>query len=213
MNGRRCRGVARHHLLWTLLAVALGLVIGLSFVRRAGERVLPPTPLSYLPGFVLENRDGRELGLRDLVGAPWVADFIFTRCPGPCPRMTQVMAALGTRLPAGVRRVSFTVDPEFDTAEVLAAYAADFSAPPDWYFLTGSRQAIWELSIAGFKLGVAEGGEGAPAEQGPIVHSTRFVLVDGEGGVVGYYDGFEEQDQARLVADAKALLSAATGTR
>lgn len=207
MSVRSSRSLARP-VLWSVLAVVLGLVIGLNVVRRAGETALPPAPLSYLPGFVLENRDGQDAGLKDLAGSPWVADFIFTRCPGPCPRMTQVMADLGPKLPAGVRRVSFTVDPEYDTAPVLDAYAQGFAAPADWYFLTGPREAIWELATAGFKLGVAAAGAGGPEEQGPIVHSTRLVLVDGEGGIVGYYDAFDDQGLKRLVADARALIQA-----
>lgn len=162
--------------------------------------------LSALPRFLLTDQHGREQGLNDLIGAPWVADFIFTRCPGPCPMMSKRMGQLGERLPTGVRRVSFTVDPEHDTPEVLRAYAERWGASEGWLFLTGTRQALWELSELGFKMGVAEG-TGRPEEQGPIIHSTRFVLVDADGVIRGYYDAFESPELDRLVADAQALMA------
>ena len=162
--------------------------------------------LSYLPGFLLTNRDGREIRLDQLTGSPWVADFIFTRCPGPCPLMTRKLAELGERLPPGVRRVTFTVDPEHDTPAVLQAYAERFHAPADWLFLSGEREAIWDLSVTGFKLGVAPAEGGGPPEQGPIIHSTRLVLVDGDGGIRGYYDPFDRDETDRLVAELRALL-------
>ncbi len=194
-------------LLWGVLAVALGSATALALWKRGQPIPSPPPKLSYLPGFVLVNRDGREVTLASLSTAPWVADFIFTRCPGPCLKMSQEMAALGSKLPPGVRRVSFTVDPDYDTPEVLAEYAARYGAGDDWLFLAGTREAIWELSVDGFKLGVARATEGAPEEQGPIVHSTRFVLVDREGGIRGYYDAFEKAQVKRLLADLEALLT------
>jgi len=150
--------------------------------------------------------------LEDLRGAPWVADFIFTRCRGPCPLMTRRMAELGEVLPGEVRRVSFTVDPEHDSPEVLAEYAERYEAPRSWLFLTGPRPRMWELAVEGFKLGVAFSG-GAPNDHGLITHSTRFVLVDAEGRIRGYYDGFEKEERRRLVAEARAVLAEGVGGR
>lgn len=193
--------------LWSLLLVSLLAVVAATVVTRARRAPPPASPpvYSYLPGFVLVNRDGREVSLGDLVGKPWVADFIFTSCPGPCPLMTAKMAALGDELPPGVRRVSFTVDPEVDTPAVLDAYARRFGAPEDWLFLTGPRAAIWELARDGFKLGVAPAAAGAPPDQGSVIHSTKFVLVDREGGIRGYYDGLDALDVGRLLGEARAV--------
>ncbi len=207
-NRRLARG-----LLWGLLAVVLAAVVTVALWRKTTRAApVPPPKLSYLPGFVLTNHDGREVTLADLSTAPWVADFIFTRCPGPCLKMSQEMAALGRALPPEVRRVSFTVDPDYDTPQVLAEYAARFRAADDWLFLTGSREAIWELSADGFKLAVAPATDEAPPEaaaneQGPIVHSTRFVLVDRDGAIRGYYDAFEPLEVHRLLADLQAVLA------
>ena len=194
-------------LLWILLFASLIAVVAATVITRARRALPVPSPraYSYLPGFVLTNRDGREVTLVDLAGAPFVADFIFTSCPGPCPLMTARMAELGGRLPKGTRRVSITVDPSFDTPEVLDAYARRFGAGEDWLFLTGPREAIWELARDGFKLGVAESAPGSPPEQGAFIHSTKFVLVDAEGGIRGYYDGLEPEELERLAVDAKAI--------
>jgi protein SCO1/2 len=204
MNTPFLRPVLRG-LLWGLLGTVL-LLLGVLAVRSRAGRSAPPPVLAALPGFLLTDQQGREVRLDQLAGRPWIADFIFTRCPGPCPLMTRKMAELRPRLPAGVRRVSFTVDPDYDTSEILAAYAARFGAGADWLFLTGPRQAIWELSVTGFKLGLAEA-EGLPEEQGPIVHSTRFVLVDGEGRIRGYYDAFEPPEIERLLRELRAVLA------
>ena len=163
--------------------------------------------MSEVPEFSLINRDGRAVTLRDLAGAPWVADFVFTRCPATCPMMTARMARLNRDLPADlpVRLVSFSVDPEHDTPEVLERYAQSFQAPDRWLFLTGDREQILQLSEKGFKLGVAmELPPGTDAPE-PIVHSTRFVLVDGEGRIRGYYDAFDEESMERLERDLAAL--------
>jgi len=176
----------------------------------AADRPEPPPEISALPDFELTNRDGRSVRLADLDGEIWVADFIFTRCGGVCPRMTERMMRLetsvgGTRL----RRVSISVDPTFDTPDVLAAYAEAFRiTDTDWLFLTGERDAIYELTVGGFKLAVDD----EPPPQSthpdePILHSNRFVLVDRRGTIRGYYDPFRPEELQRLLRDANQLSS------
>jgi len=117
--------------------------------------------------------------------------------------MTDEMRKLADALPMEIRLVSFTVDPTRDTPRVLAAYAAEHGATSDrWLFLTGDRQALYDLCIKGFKLPLDTEG-GTPAE--PIAHSTRFVLVDKQGAIRGYYSGIERDELKRLATDAKRL--------
>ena len=196
----------RRIVLWAVLvAVLLGVAVAAGWSRFA--RTTPPPILGQVPPFALTNRDGRPVTLASLAGSPWIADFVFTRCAASCPMMTARLARLGKELPAGeqVRRVSFTVDPVHDTPEVLARYAATFHAPADWLFLTGSEPDLHRLSRAGFKLAidVPKGDAGSAVE--PILHSTRFVLVDGEGRIRGYYDGEDGEAMGRLVRDLKAI--------
>jgi protein SCO1/2 len=198
-------GSMRRGLIWGLLVVALLAVTAATIVQRR-HRSEPPPDLGQVPAFALTNRDGRPVRLADLAGQPWIADFVFTRCPASCPMMTARMARLNGDLPTDlpVRLVSFSVDPVHDTPAVLQAYAAKYGATERWLFLTGPLEEIRRLSVDGFKLGF----DPAPApgtSDEPVVHSTRFVLVDGEGHIRGYYDGFDKESVAKLKDDVRAL--------
>jgi protein SCO1/2 len=98
------------------------------------------------------------------------------------------------------------VDPAHDTPEVLAAYARRAGAGPDWLFLTGERDALFRLAIEGFKLGVEElpPDRQSPGD-GPFLHSSHFVLVDGRGRVRGYYDSTGEEALRRLRRDLRTV--------
>lgn len=200
---------------WGLLAAAM-LAVAVTAVMAprwraapAGSWPLPPV-LGEVPAFELVNRDGGRVTGRDLLGAPWVADFIFTRCSLSCPRMTARMVQLPRMLSASgglVRRVSFSVDPDFDTPAVLQQYADSWGIEdPRWLFLTGAREAVEVLVREGFRLAVdasPPAGQASPLE--PILHSTRFVLVDAAGAIRGYYDVARGEELARLARDLAAL--------
>lgn len=192
----------RRALAWTLLGLAT-LAAGALYLR---ERLRPPLPvIATLPHFALTERDGTEIGLAELAGAPWVADFVFTRCQLVCPRLTEKMAELRGRLGsvAAARSVSISVDPEFDTPEVLARYAAERGiAGRDWLFLTGEKEAVRGLIRNGFLLPVEDTPEVA---QMPVMHSNRFVLVDSEGRIRGMYLPLEPGELDRLLDDLAAL--------
>lgn len=197
-------GAVRRGLIWGVLIAAL-VVVGLLALRGVGQRREPPPVLGTLPAFSLVDQARRPVGLGELAGKPWVADLVFTRCVLVCPRMTAAMARLDRRLPEDeVGLVSISVDPAHDTPEVLAAFAAKHEASERWRFLTGDPAAVRSLAVQGFKLGVADN----PAETDPgmaITHSDRFVLVDSEGRVRGYYDAFDPASMERLDRDLAAL--------
>lgn len=196
----------RRLLLWAFLIAALVAVVVATFwSRRWSVASSAPAVLFELPDFALRNRDGATVTLASLRGEPFVAGFIFTRCGGVCPRITEQMIRLQTLVqhPSLLRRVSFTVDPEYDTPEVLAAYARDHGIRDDrWLFLTGDAAGIRSLVHDGFKLAVENSGT---AEE-PIVHSTRLVLVDRRGRVRGYYEAFEEEAIGKLLSDLRAVM-------
>ena len=157
-----------------------------------------------IPDFSLTDQSDMTVTLADLKGKVWVADFVFTNCGGTCPMMTDKMRRLQQGLPAEIRMVSISVDPERDTPQALAAYAKEHGATRErWLFLTGDKQSLYDLCVKGFKLPLDDSG-GTVAE--PITHSTRFVLVDKQGVIRGYYGATEEEDMKRLDADAKKLL-------
>jgi len=194
----------RRSLLWGVLVAALLAVAGAA-VWQIVRRPEPPPVLGNVPDFTLTNRDGKTIRRADLAGAPWIADFIFTRCGASCPMMSLRMARLERELPRylGARFVSFSVDPGYDTPKVLEEYAESFGAPGRWLFLTGDKGAIHRLSREGFKLAVDDTTPVSKDE--PILHSTRFVLVDGESRIRGYYDGFDEESVKQLMRDVEAL--------
>jgi protein SCO1/2 len=196
----------RRSLLWGLLILTL-IVIAAAAVLRM-RRPEPPPVMGQVPDFTLVNRDGRTVHRADLAGRPWIADFIFTRCPASCPMMTARMARLDRELPGDLelRLVSFSVDPEHDTPAVLERYAESFKASVRWLFLTGNGEQIYRLSKEGFKLGVDAAPQTGGAETAePILHSTRFVLVDGEGRIRGYYDAFDAESMKGLTRDLQAI--------
>lgn len=172
----------------------------------AGED-LGTHPLALGP-FRLIERSGRAVSETDLAGRVWVADFIFTRCPSSCPRITAVMRDLQARFGGtGVRLVSVSVDPEHDRPDVLDTFARRFGAEPDrWWFLTGPGPVVADLIRERFRLGVvASSPEEQAAGAESITHSTRLALVDRGNRVVGYFDADDPAAVARLVKRARGL--------
>lgn len=167
-------------------------IITLTLMRPLLRHQPPPPPVvGQLPPFELRDARGRAFGNAQLEGHVHVVNFIFTRCASICPLLTQAMARLQQRYDEegveGVRLLSITVDPEYDTPEKLAEYAAQHGANSErWSFLTGDPGAVSNLVVQGFKtpLGPAENAGGLM----DIAHSGKFVLVDGNGGIRGYYD-------------------------
>lgn len=197
----------KRKLAWILLVAALA-IVGAVAIHHRLTRPDPPPVLHELPDFRLTNRDGRTITRADLLGKPWIADFIFTRCEVSCPLMTQRMKALTRRLEGygEVNYVSITVDPDHDTPEVLEAYAKKNEAPPNWLFLTGPRDDVFRLSREGFLLGIdLNPPPGATAPGEPILHSTRFVLIDGKGRMRGSYEAFSDTTVDRIKRDLEGL--------
>lgn len=167
--------------------------------------------LGAVPAFRLTRESGVPFGSTELEGKVVIADFVFTSCGSVCPRLTRRMLDLQARVPRlgeGVMLASFSVDPENDTPAVLAAYARDAEADPGkWVFLTGELGAVQEVVKKGFKLGMGKLAAGASAEghEGGVFHAERFVLLDRERRIRGYYRN-EDDDVARLVRDATRLL-------
>ena len=157
-----------------------------------------------VPLFQLINQNGQPFGSAQLNGKIWIADFIFTTCPGPCPMISTRMSELQKPLEkTDVHLVSFTVDPARDTPRVLLGYAEKLQAEPGrWDFLTGAQSTIYNLSEKGFKLAVSDGSE----EIGRPVHSTRMILVDRHGKIRGYYDATEADAVTKVLADTSHLL-------
>lgn len=174
-------------------------VPALAFALAACSRRAPLEVFGDVPHFELTAQNGQAFDSSVLAGKIWVADFIYTTCPGPCPRMTSQMHQVQQAVSklGDIRLVSFTIDPAEDTPKVLAAYAQVHGASPAmWYFLTGAVPTIEMLDRDAFKLGTIDG---------TLQHSTRFVLVDRQGRIRGYYDTSDPSSIPKVIADVKAL--------
>ena len=189
-------------------ALALMMTVGLLLVWRWGHRPGPPLPvLAEPPEFTLLDQSGATVTRGALAGKPFVADVVFTRCQTVCPALTRKMARLGSQLPAGVGRVSFSVDPARDTPAVLQEYARQHGASDDWRFLTGDEAQIHRVVVGGMKLGLAPTPPDDPSyAREPVTHSTKLVLVDARGRVRGYYDAFDDGSVGTLLRDAERLV-------
>ena len=190
-------------LIWVVLGVIIIAiaVVNLWSVFGTKPEVLTEAVAINVPDFSLTNQQGESLGLSDMAGKIWIADFIFTNCPTICPAMTQEMARLQSEFVADpVYFVSFSVDPERDTADILSRYAKAYGADDRrWHFLTGDKAHIYQLAEKGFSL--AAGHKGSE-----ILHSTRFVLVKPDRNIHDHYDSRSKPAMIRLRRDIKTLL-------
>ncbi|NBZ96619.1 MAG: SCO family protein [Proteobacteria bacterium] len=168
---------------WVIAFALAGILIfGASRLFKSSERhdVDAMPPIGEIPSFRFTTQEGKVLTKEDLLGKIWVADFVFTRCSGPCPIMTSRMAELAKGLAKArdVRLVSITVDPEHDTPAVLSEYSGRMLADPSkWIFLTGPKQEIDDFARKGMFQVLAYDKKGIPT------HSTRFLVIDREGKI------------------------------
>jgi protein SCO1/2 len=194
-------------ILWGVFLLVAALIAGaeLYLIKKSKKRPVRELPvLAQVPDFSFTTETGETLTKKDLLGKIWIADFIFTRCAGPCPVMTEKMRQLqtATRLLAKgeVHLVSVTVDPTHDTPAVLSAYGGRIGSNPDrWSFLTGDPAKIENFVTKGMLLGLSKDGAGLP------VHTQKFVLVDREGYVRAYHDLDDPALVSAIVADIDSL--------
>jgi protein SCO1/2 len=182
-------------LLWGgLFLGAAAIFLAILFAQFKLQTMLgKPLPvLGQVADFTLTNQDGKAVSLADLRGHVWVADIIFTRCPGPCLKMTRQMKDLQAALPPSnpARFVTLTTDPSFDSPPVLKTFAGRFDADlTSWMFLTGPRNEISKLASGSLKLTALENPpDKRPSPLDLFVHSTIFVVVDKHAQLRGVFE-------------------------
>lgn len=163
--------------------------------------------LAPIGPFQFLDQDGDPFIRSDLDGKIWVVDFVFTRCGGPCPRMTENLRSISMAFEGDddVRFLTISVDPEFDTPEVLKEYARRYRADTSrWKFVSGDKAATYQLAAGSFFLPVED-----PEDTDQIIHSTRFVILSRDARPVAYHDEqANENVQESVIASvrkAKAL--------
>jgi protein SCO1/2 len=163
----------------------------------------------------LVNQLGDSVDLYDIQNRVIVADFFFTRCPSICPKMTANMAKLQRSFSHNnkdgrkvidssiVKFLSFSIDPERDSVPVLRRYADKFGVDHDnWWMLTGNKKTIYDFALNELKLGLVDG-EGVDTS---FIHSEKFVLLDKDFVVRGYYNGLDTTTLSSLAKDIGLLM-------
>lgn len=175
------------------------------FTLAFASSMFVPPHYGDIADFSFLERNGQKIERKDLLGKIWIADFIFTRCGGPCPLITSRMSALQKELLPAVQFVSFTVDPTYDTPRILARYAESYGAEKDrWYFLTGDKKELYQLIRGSFYIGIEENKAAKNIDE-EFIHSLHFVLVDPKGQIRSYYIATDPDDLKRIPRDVKML--------
>lgn len=200
-------------MVYSILRLGLPVIVALSvvifFLPGQLHRNAKLGRYAAVPPFSLTERSGKTITNHDLEGKIWVADFIFTTCPGPCPIISAKMAGLQQKLAGDnrVQLVSFTVNPRDDTPAVLAAYADHFGADPQrWWFLTGPEKPLYDLIHHGFFQSI-EDNHGKQLQPGQYLvgHSTYVALVDPQGFIRGFYNGLNDEELTSLFEGIRQL--------
>lgn len=188
---------------WHLL---IGMTVILLLLNACNKLPIDTNMSEDVAEFSFTTQDNETLSLDDLHGEWWIADFIFTNCETVCLPMTSNLSKLQKELEArnlSVQFVSFSVDPDYDTPEVLREYGQQYEANFDtWSFLTGyDFQTIKELSIKSFRALLKEPEYG----DDQVMHDTRFFLVNPEGKVIKGYDGVKSDSIDEILNDISIL--------
>lgn len=205
-------------LLGVALALPAAVIIALVQQRRAAH-ALPE--YWTVPPFGLIDQDSALFRHTDLAGHAWLVSFAYTNCPDVCPLVTQRMAQLRDLLLrrgelGSIRLLTISVDPQRDSPAVLRAYAQQFRASkPNWFFLTGQPDSVFNLVLQGFKLSLTHPAEHGNLEQAHqhaaaaanymVAHSDRIVLVDRQRMVRGTYELSNPGAQQELERDLRRL--------
>lgn len=173
-----------------------------------GGKEITDTVWHKVRNLTLTNQLGNEVSLDDLQGKVIVANFFFTRCPSICPSLTMNMKRLQNTLKLKdvtrkidttfVQFLSFSVDPQRDSAVQLKKYADRYGVNHDvWWMLTGDKKTIYDFALQEVKLSAIDG-EGIDSN---FIHTERFVLLDRDRVVRGYYNGLDSMAMADLAGD------------
>lgn len=200
-------------LVWGFLAAVI-LAIGALYLKSPpGQPQDSPkklVPFSVIQDFNLTNQLGERVTLADLKGKVWIADIIFTRCGGPCPKMTANLAPLQQEWKdnPNVKMVTLTTDPGADTPAVMKKYAEHFGADPKkWLFLTGAKEEIVALAVDGLKLTAMDNPpETREKPEDLFIHSTISVVIDKQGRAVGTFETMEPDFKAGIIGAVNQLL-------
>ncbi len=193
------------------------LIFGIWAVPKIVNRFSQPdlVVIGQVPDYSFTDQNGKTITNKDYKGKVYVVEFFFTTCPSICPIMNDNMMKIQNKFFGNPKLgiASITINPEYDTPQVLKEYAQKHAiSNPNWHFLTGDKQKIYDLANKGFNLYVGENSE----VEGGFEHSGFFALIDQDGNIrsrkdkqgnpIIYYNGLEEEGVQMIIEDIKKLL-------
>jgi protein SCO1/2 len=202
------------HFLWLFLGLSIIGILAAYMLKtyqqnsRISQKQLPI--LRIISPFQLTNQNHQPIDNTIFKDKISLVCFAFTRCPGPCPavlqRVEQFQTPFKRALPY-VQLITITVDPDYDTPDVLKHYSHSFNADPAiWSFLTGDKEEARRVVEKDFSLPVADNPPDKQDEHGAVLHSTRLALVDTQGRIREYYDAFDPELFPKVLQDVGLLL-------
>jgi protein SCO1/2 len=188
------------------LPVFIVLIVSILILSACGGEPIETNMSEDVQDFEFTTQDNETLRLDDLKGDYWIADFIFTNCETECLPMTSNMSYLQDELAEegiDVQFVSFSIEPDYDTPEVLREYGESFGADfNNWHFTTGyDFETIKNFAISSFKSLVVEAAEGTDQ----ITHAISFYLVNPDGEVIKSYNGLNHSEMDSIINDMKKI--------
>ncbi len=177
--------------------------------REVNGREITDTLFRTLPDFRMTNQQGQVVTQEAVKGKIHVADFFFARCLGICPKMSSQLQRVQEAFlnDPNVVILSYTVDPEHDSVPALQNYAAQYEAKPGkWHLLTGEKRDIYHLAKYGYYVTAKEDDTTSTNLEEQFVHTDKFVLVDRNGVIRGFYNGTSREDVDKLILEIKVLL-------
>jgi protein SCO1/2 len=168
------------------------------------------TVFHVIPDFQLTDQHNNKVTSRVIQDKIHVADFFFARCPGICPKMSSQLQRVQEAFLDNpeVLIMSYSVDPKNDTVEALQNYAEQYGAIKDkWYLMTGEKEEIFRLAKKGYYVTAKEDNIQSPNLEDKFVHTDKFVLVDKQGHIRGFYNGTDPLEIDKLILEIKVLLS------
>jgi protein SCO1/2 len=171
-------------------------------IKTVNGKQVTDTVYQSIPNFKFVNQYGKTITQESLKGDIYVADFFFTTCPSICPIMHRKMLKVYNEFKSvpDFKIISHTIDPKHDSVAVMKKYADKLGISGDsWWLLQGDKQATYQLSKSYLVRTPEEGGKEI------FIHDGFFVLVDKNKHIRGMYDGTDEKQVDKMIADIKVL--------
>lgn len=194
---------------WIYIGFFVVLLIGFwtalgSLIPDFGKKKMPP--ISYVRPFSFTNQDGKQVTEKDVLGKVYVAQFFFTTCKGICPIMNANMKRVHDefRDEKDFLILSHTCDPDIDSPEVLKRYADSITSSPNWIFLTGRKDSLYNMARVSYVIDNPDNNLTDISQQ--FLHTQNWALVDRKGDVKKVYDGLKKNEVNALIEDVRDML-------